>query len=165
MLDSDESGVTYTEVSSTFEGLSDIGSTGVIAPPSPDYIPGPEEPQSPPSPDFVPKHAYLEFMPLEDEVLPAEELLLPAAVSPTTKSPGYILESGPEEDPEEDDDEDPEEDPVDYPVDGGDDGDDEAEPSEDNKDDDVDIEANDDEKEEEHPAPADSAAVALPAAD
>ncbi|GKE85038.1 hypothetical protein Tco_1558780 [Tanacetum coccineum] len=65
MSDSDESMVTYTEVSSPFEGLSDIGSPGVVgpeheglpcmlddpyvqvalyAPPSPDYIPGPEEP-------------------------------------------------------------------------------------------------------------------------
>ncbi|GKA05164.1 hypothetical protein Tco_0684284 [Tanacetum coccineum] len=42
MLDSDESGVTYIEISSTFEELSDIGSPGVA--PSPDYIPGPEEP-------------------------------------------------------------------------------------------------------------------------
>ncbi|GKF33801.1 hypothetical protein Tco_0107001, partial [Tanacetum coccineum] len=65
----------------------------------------------------------------------------------------------------EDDDEDPEEDPVDYPADGGDDGDDEDESSEDDEDDDeVDIEADDDE-EEEHPAPADSAVVALPTAD
>ncbi|GJR90500.1 putative reverse transcriptase domain-containing protein [Tanacetum coccineum] len=67
-----------------------------------------------------------------------------------------------EELPEENDDEDPEEDPVDYPVDGGDDGDDEDESSEDDEDDDeVDIEVDDDE-EEEHPALADSAVVALP---
>ncbi|GKE38535.1 hypothetical protein Tco_1461940, partial [Tanacetum coccineum] len=64
LSDSDESGVTYTEVSSPFEGLSDIGSPRVDdheylelpgmledpyveaafqAPPSPDYMPGPEE--------------------------------------------------------------------------------------------------------------------------
>ncbi|GJX87854.1 putative reverse transcriptase domain-containing protein [Tanacetum coccineum] len=76
MSDSDESGVTYTEVSSPFEGLSDIGSpraddheylelpwmpedpyveAALQAPPSPDYVPGPEEPeQAPPSPDYVP---------------------------------------------------------------------------------------------------------------
>ncbi|GJV36479.1 putative ribonuclease H-like domain-containing protein [Tanacetum coccineum] len=105
MSDSDESGVIHTEISSLFEGLSDIGSPGVIrhehkglpwmlddpyvqvalqSLPSPYYIPGPEEPQSPPLPDFVPKP------------------------------------SDPEADPEEDDDEDPEEDPVDYPADGGD---------------------------------------------
>ncbi|GKB41869.1 hypothetical protein Tco_0886811 [Tanacetum coccineum] len=65
MSDSDESGVTHTEISSPFEGLSDIGSPGVVgpeheglpwmlddmyvqialqAPPSPYYMPGPEEP-------------------------------------------------------------------------------------------------------------------------
>ncbi|GJR67060.1 hypothetical protein Tco_0013125 [Tanacetum coccineum] len=135
-----------------------------IGPPSPDYIPDPEEPQSPPLPDFVPDPVYPEFMPLEDEILPAEEQPLPTIDSPTADSPGYILESDPEEDPKEDDDEDPEEDPADYPADGGDDGDDEDEPSDDDKDEEVDIEADDDE-EEEHPAPLDSTAVALPAID
>ncbi|GJY25699.1 hypothetical protein Tco_0400425, partial [Tanacetum coccineum] len=159
MSDSDESGVTYTEISSTFEELSDIGSPGVV--PSPDYIPGPEEPQSPPPLDYVPEPIYPEYMPQEDEVFPAEEQPLPAAASPTAQSPDYVPESDPEADPEEDDDEDPEEDPVDYPADGGDDGDDEEGSSED---DDMDIEADDDE-EEEHPAPADSVVVALPAAD
>ncbi|GJY06866.1 hypothetical protein Tco_0373920 [Tanacetum coccineum] len=185
MSDSDESGVTHTEISSPFEDLSDIGSPGVVgpeheglpwmlddpyvqvalqAPPSPDYIPGPEEPQSPPLPDFVPEPVYPEYMPQEDEVFSAEEQPLPAAASPTAQSPDYVLESDPEADPEEDDDEDPKEDPVDYPADGGDDGDDEDESSEDDEDDDdVDIEADD--EEEEHPAPADSAVVALPAAD
>ncbi|GJX93973.1 hypothetical protein Tco_0348559 [Tanacetum coccineum] len=181
MSDSDESTVTYTEVSSPFEGLSDIGSPGVVgpeheglpwmlddpyvqvalqAPPSPDYIPGPEEPQSPPLPDFVLEPVYPEYMPQEDEVFLAEEQPLPAAASPTAQSPDYVSES----DPEEDDDEDPEEDPVDYPADGGDDGDDEDEPSDDDEDEEVDIEA-DDQEEEEHPTPADSTVVALPAAD
>ncbi|GKD33550.1 hypothetical protein Tco_1249059, partial [Tanacetum coccineum] len=106
------------------------------APPSPDYVPGPEEPeQAPPLPDFVPELVYPEFMPLEDE-------------------------SDPEEDPEEDDEEDPEEDPVDFLADGGDDGDDEDESSDDDEDDDVDIKGD---EEEEHPDPADSTAVALPA--
>ncbi|GKG33992.1 hypothetical protein Tco_0434151, partial [Tanacetum coccineum] len=76
----------------------------------------------------------------------------------------YVLESDPEEDPEEDDDEGPEEDPVDYPADGGDGGDDEDESSEDDEDEEVDIKA-DDEEEEQHPAYADSTAVALPAID
>ncbi|GJU83772.1 hypothetical protein Tco_1286137 [Tanacetum coccineum] len=40
------------------------------APLSPDYVSGPEYP---PSPDFVPDPVYPEFMPPEDEVLPAEE--------------------------------------------------------------------------------------------
>ncbi|GJX70474.1 ribonuclease H-like domain-containing protein [Tanacetum coccineum] len=119
------------------------------APPSPDYVSGPEYP---PSPEFVPEPVYPEFMPLEDEILLAEEQPLPATDSPTADSPGYILESDPEEDLEEDDDEDPEEDPADYPADGGDDDDDEVEPSDDDKDEEVDIEA-DDKEEEEHPAP------------
>ncbi|GJT20624.1 hypothetical protein Tco_0890561 [Tanacetum coccineum] len=181
MSDSDESGVTYTEVSSPFEGLSDIGSpraddheylelpwmpedpyveAALQAPPSPDYVPGPEEPeQAPPSPDYVPgpEHA-------DDEIV-AEDQPYAEDASPTAQSPDYVPESDPEADPEEDDDEDPEEDPVDYPADGGDDGDDEDEPSEEDEDDDVDIEADEDEEEEEHPAPADSVVVALPAAD
>ncbi|GJS05885.1 hypothetical protein Tco_0362681 [Tanacetum coccineum] len=147
MSDSENSTVTYTE-----------------APPSPDYVPGPEEPeQAPPLPDFVPEPVYLEFMPPEDEVLPAEEWPLPTAASPTANSIGYVPESDPDEDLEEDDDEDPKEDPADYPADGGDDGDDEDELSDDDEDDDVDIEG--DEDEEDHPALVDSTAVALPAVD
>ncbi|GJW66608.1 hypothetical protein Tco_0121032, partial [Tanacetum coccineum] len=102
-------------------------------------------------------------MPPEDEVFLVEEQPLPAAVSPTADSPGYVFESDPEEDLEEDDDEDPEEDPTDYPADGGDDDDDEDESSDDEEDDDVDIEG--DEEEEEHLAPADSTAIALPTVD
>ncbi|GJS96665.1 putative reverse transcriptase domain-containing protein [Tanacetum coccineum] len=178
MSDSEDSTVTYTVVSSPFGVLSDIGSSGVDGPPmmpedpyayvvaafqalpSPDYVLGPEYP---PSPKFVPESVYLEFMPPEDEILPAEEQPLPVVVSLTTDSPGYVPESDSEEDPEEDDDEDLEEDPADYPADGGDDGDDEDESSDDDEDDDVDIEG--DEEEEEHPAPADSTAVALPVVD
>ncbi|GKE40067.1 hypothetical protein Tco_1463472 [Tanacetum coccineum] len=162
MSDSDELGVTYTEVSSLFKGLLDIGSPRADdheylelpwmlkdpypeqAPPSPDYVPGPE-------------HA-------DDEIV-AEDQPYAKDASPTAQSPDYVLESDTEADPKEDDDEDPEEDPVDYPTDGGDDGDDEDEPSEEDEDDDVDIEADEDEEEEEHPAPADSVVVALPATD
>ncbi|GKF53917.1 hypothetical protein Tco_0160827, partial [Tanacetum coccineum] len=172
MSDSKDSMVTYTAVSSPFGGLSDIGSSRVDGPPV-----MPEDPyayvvdafQAPPSPDYVPVHGYPllpnfvseqvypEFMPLEDEVLPAKEQPLPATVPPTANSPGYV----PESDPEEDDDEDPKEDPADYPANGGDDGDDEDESSDEDEDDkDVDIEG---EEEEEHLAPADSTAVALPA--
>ncbi|GJW55895.1 hypothetical protein Tco_0099980 [Tanacetum coccineum] len=163
MSDSEDSTVTYTEISSPYEDLSDIGSPGAEGPifqdpPSPDYVPGPEEPeQAPPSPiyvPFVPEPVYPEFL-LEDDVLPAEEQPLPVAASPTTESPGYIPESDPKEDPEEDDEEDPEEDPADYPADRGDDRDDE-EPSDDDDDDD------DDAEEEEHLAPADPAAAPAP---
>ncbi|GJS58556.1 hypothetical protein Tco_0653340 [Tanacetum coccineum] len=151
--DSEHSTVTYTSVSFPVEDDSDIGSPGIDGPPmmpedpyayimaayevppspdyipgpevppSPDYIPGPEEPQSPPPLDFVPEPMYPEYMPQEDEILPAEEQPLPAtAASPTADSPGYVPESDLEEEPEEDD-EDPEEDPADYPADGDDDDD------------------------------------------
>ncbi|GJW77902.1 hypothetical protein Tco_0139584 [Tanacetum coccineum] len=104
------------------------------APPSPDYVPGPEEPkQAPLSPEFVPEPVYLEFMPSKDDVLLSEEKQLPIVASPTADSPGYIPESDPEEDPEEDDDEDPEEDPADYPTDRDDE--EEEEPSRDEADD------------------------------
>ncbi|GKG11645.1 hypothetical protein Tco_0345882, partial [Tanacetum coccineum] len=83
---------------------------------------------------------YPEYMPQEDEILPAEEQPLPAtAASPTADSPGYVPESDLEEELEEDD-EDPEENPADYPVDGDDDDD----------------EDEDEDEEEEHPAPANS---------
>ncbi|GJW20863.1 hypothetical protein Tco_0031485 [Tanacetum coccineum] len=165
--DSKDSTVTYTEVSSPFADLLDIGSPRVDgppvmpedpyayvvaafqAPPSPDYVPSREEPeQAPPSPVYV---------------LSAKEQPLPAALSPTADSIGYVPESDPEEDPEEDDDEDPEEDPANYPADGGDDGDDEDESSNDDEDDDVDIE--EDKEEEEHLALGDSTIVALSAID
>ncbi|GJV19790.1 hypothetical protein Tco_1368810 [Tanacetum coccineum] len=60
MSDSEVSTVTYTELSSPYEDLSDVGSPGVEGPifqdpPSPDYVPGPEEPeQAPPSPIYIP---------------------------------------------------------------------------------------------------------------
>ncbi|GJW53624.1 hypothetical protein Tco_0097709 [Tanacetum coccineum] len=120
---------------------------------------------------------YLEFMPPEDEILPAEEqptqhlfyfhpLASTALISRHISNlrhhaifPSPILRRI----RREDDDEDPEEDPANYPADGGDEGDDEDEPSDEDEDDEVDIEADD--EEEEHPAPADSTAVALPAID
>ncbi|GJZ19944.1 hypothetical protein Tco_0556534 [Tanacetum coccineum] len=72
-------------------------------PPSPDYIPGPEEPeQAPPSPVYLPyvsEPVYPEYIPPEDDVLLAEEQPLHVATSPTAESPGYIPESDPEEDP------------------------------------------------------------------
>ncbi|GKD17892.1 hypothetical protein Tco_1207050, partial [Tanacetum coccineum] len=169
MSDSEDSTVTCTAVSNLFEGLSDIGSPGVDgllvmpedpyayvvaafqAPPSPNFVPGTEEPeQALLSPEFVPKLVYPEFMPLKDEVFPAEERPLPVAVSPTADLPRYIVDSDSEED-EEDPKEDPEEDPTDYPADGGDDDDDDDESSDDDEDDDDDVE-----KDEEHLALVDS---------
>ncbi|GJZ87577.1 hypothetical protein Tco_0659187 [Tanacetum coccineum] len=141
--DSEDSTVTYTEVSSPFEDLSDIGSPRVIvheydglpmmpedlyayvevvlqAPPSPDYVPGPEEPeQAPYPPDFVPEPVYPEFMPPKDD-----------------------------EDSKEEDDEDP----ADYPTDRDDDDEEEEESY---GDDANDKEEDEDEEEEEHLALAD----------
>nr|GEX26385.1 hypothetical protein [Tanacetum cinerariifolium] len=101
------------------------------APPSPDYIPGPKAPPSPdyilgpeapPLPDYIPGPEYPEYLPPADDVLPAEEQPLPAAVSPTAESPGYITESEPEMEPEEDDGDDKksEEDSIDYLTSRGD---------------------------------------------
>ncbi|GJY36752.1 hypothetical protein Tco_0422130 [Tanacetum coccineum] len=130
------------------------------APPSLDYVPGPEEPeQAPPSPDYVPSPEHA-----DDEIVVEDQPYAEDAL-PTAQSPDYVPESDPEADLEEDGDEDPEEDPIDYPADGGDDEDDEDEPSEEDKDNDIDIEADEDEEEEEHPAPADSVVVALPTTD
>ncbi|GJZ62139.1 hypothetical protein Tco_0618276 [Tanacetum coccineum] len=130
------------------EELSDGGSPRVIvygydglpiqpvAPPSSDYVPGPEHP---PSLDYVPGP--------EHPPSPAEPL--PVDASLVALSSGYVADFDLEEDPEEDH--------ADYPADGGD-GDDE--PSDDNNDtDDEDeepFEDEDDDEEEEHLALADS---------
>nr|GEZ59501.1 putative reverse transcriptase domain-containing protein [Tanacetum cinerariifolium] len=198
-MSSASSAVTYTSVYTDFESgrvfwgadeeLSDGGSPWVIvygydglpmlpvAPPSPDYIPGPEEPQTPPAPqdedehelvfiqphdpDFVPEPIYPEYIPPEDEhILPAEEQPLPPVVSPTTESPGYVAESDPEEDPEEYGDDEIKDGPVDYPMYGGDDGDDDDENSS-GYDADNEYEDEEDEEDEEHLAPADSTERAL----
>ncbi|GKB49710.1 hypothetical protein Tco_0900463 [Tanacetum coccineum] len=141
------------------EEISDGGSPRVIvygydglpmqpvAPPSPDYIPGPEEPQTPPVPHD------------EDEREPIS--LLPPVDSPTAESPGYVVESDPEEDPKEYEDDETEDGPLDYPMDGGEDRDDDDGDSHgDNADDkDEDEEDEYEEEEEEHLAPADSAVI------
>nr|GEY76347.1 hypothetical protein [Tanacetum cinerariifolium] len=139
----------------------DFTVTYTTALPPPDYVPGPEEPeQAPPLPvyiTYVPKPVYPEYIPLEVDVFPAEEHPLPTAASPTAESPGYILESDPDEDPEEDDDEDPEEDPTDYPADHDDEEEEEEEPSGDDADEEnEEQDKDDDDEEEEHPSSADS---------
>ncbi|GKB86853.1 hypothetical protein Tco_0959125 [Tanacetum coccineum] len=155
-MSSASSAVTYTSVYTDSEPgrvfwgadeeISDGGSPRVIvlgydglpmqpvAPPSPDYIPGPEDLQTPPvpqdederepmfiqphDPDYVPEPIYPEYIPLEDEhVFLVEEQPLPPVVSPTAESPGYVVESDPEEDPEEYEDDETEDGPVDYPMD------------------------------------------------
>nr|GFC44736.1 hypothetical protein [Tanacetum cinerariifolium] len=127
MSDSEDSTVTYTTVSSPYEGRPGDISPGVDGPPEPE--------QAPPSPvykPYVPESVYPEYIPPEDDVFPAKEQPLPGAATPTTDSPGYIPESDPDEDPENDDDKDPEEDPADYPADHDDD--EEEEPSRDDAD-------------------------------
>ncbi|GJU63245.1 hypothetical protein Tco_1245080 [Tanacetum coccineum] len=107
------------------------------------YVPGSEYP---PSLDYVPGLEYPEYVAPSDDKVPIEDQPLPADASPTALSPGYVVDSDPEEDPEED----PKEDPTNYPADGGDDDndDDEEEASE--------------EDEEEHLAPIDSTASTPP---
>nr|GEZ54326.1 putative reverse transcriptase domain-containing protein [Tanacetum cinerariifolium] len=172
------------------EELSDGGSPRVIvygydglpmlpvAPPSPDYIPGPEEPQTPPTPqdedehepmfiqphdpDFVPEPMYPEYVPLEDEhILLVKEPPLPPVVSPTAESPRYVVESDPEEDPEEYEDDETEDGPIYYPMDEGDDrdDDDDGDSSGDDADNEDEDEEGEEEEEEEHLAPADSTIV------
>nr|GEX53011.1 hypothetical protein [Tanacetum cinerariifolium] len=97
MSDSDESGVTYTDISSPFEELSDIGSpraddhehlmlpemleepyveVALQEPPSPDYIPGPEEPeQEPPSPDYVSESDFEAHPEDDDDEDPEDDLM------------------------------------------------------------------------------------------
>nr|GFA19821.1 hypothetical protein [Tanacetum cinerariifolium] len=115
MSDSKDSTVTYTEVSSPFEGLSDIGSPRFVVhgydglpwmpedpyveaalqdPPSPNYVPGPEHP---PTPEFVSEPVYPEFMPPEDDTFPAEEQPLPTTIPspPLPVSPPLLVSSPP----------------------------------------------------------------------
>ncbi|GKF73785.1 hypothetical protein Tco_0220117, partial [Tanacetum coccineum] len=129
-------------------------------PPSPDYVPGPEHPPSPDEVPYVPEAEYPEYLVPSDAETPLEDQPLPANASPTALSLGYVADSNPDEDPEED----PEEDHVDYPADGRD-GDDE--PSDDDDDDDTDdedeepFEDEDDDEEDEHLALADSSAIPI----
>ncbi|GKG09326.1 hypothetical protein Tco_0338072, partial [Tanacetum coccineum] len=112
------------------EEISEGGILRIIVSPSPDYIPGPKDPQTLPVPQD------------EDEREPifqlrsSHYLLLIYLLS---ESPGYVTESDPKEDPEE-----TEDGPVDYPIDGGDDGEDD---DDDSSGDDADGEDEDDEDE------------------
>nr|GFA41803.1 hypothetical protein [Tanacetum cinerariifolium] len=130
------------------------------APPSPDYIPGPEappspdyipEPKAPPSPDYIPRLEYPEYLSPADDVLSVEEQPLSAILSPTVESPGYIMDSEPEMEPEEDgDDEKSEEDSIDYLASRGDDNaDDDGDDLSKDDADDEDKEESSDTKEEE----------------
>nr|GEU39972.1 reverse transcriptase domain-containing protein [Tanacetum cinerariifolium] len=124
MSDSEHSTVTYKSISGD-DGSLDLGSPGVIVyrydglPMMPEDLYAYVEAaiQEPPPSYFVPEPVYPEFMPPEDDVLPAKEQPLPAAILPTADLPGYINESN----PEEEDNEDPKEDTANYPADRDDD--------------------------------------------
>ncbi|GJT17528.1 hypothetical protein Tco_0876234 [Tanacetum coccineum] len=116
------------------------------APPSPNYVPGPEHP---PSPDYVPGPKYPEYLVPPDDEVPIEDQPLPTNASPTALSSGYAADSDPSE-----------EDLADYPTN---EGDDEEESSEDDDDEEKDEAFEEDEEEEEHLASADS--TTLPAID
>ncbi|GJX65517.1 hypothetical protein Tco_0299860 [Tanacetum coccineum] len=172
-MSSASSAVTYTFVIIYgYDGLP----LQPVAPPSPDYIPGPQDPQTPPvpqdedvrepmfvqthDPDYVSEPVYPEYIPLEDEhVFPAEEQPLSPVDSPNVELPRYITESNLKEDPEEYEDDETEDGPVDYPIDGGDDGDDDEGDSSGDDADDEDEDDEDEDEEEEHLAPADSTIV------
>ncbi|GJV62502.1 hypothetical protein Tco_1473330 [Tanacetum coccineum] len=122
MSDYEDSTVTYTEVSSPFADLSDIGSPGVDGPP---VMPDDPYAYAPPSPvyvPYVPEPAYPEFMPLRIEGTLDGRRKQPCCCSLTTM---LIVR---------------------------DDGDDEDESSDDDEDDDVDIEGDEEEEEHPAPA-------------
>ncbi|GJY90425.1 hypothetical protein Tco_0505621 [Tanacetum coccineum] len=149
-MSSASSAVTYTSV------YTDSEPGRPIAPPSPDYKPGLEEPHTPPVPQDEDEQ--------DEHVFPVKEQPLPPVVSPTVESPGYVTESDPKEDPKEYEDDETEDGPVDYPIDGGEDGDDDDDNSpgddaDDEDEDEEDKDEEDEEEEEEHLAPADSAVV------
>nr|GFD31530.1 hypothetical protein [Tanacetum cinerariifolium] len=108
---------------------------------------------------------YPEYLPPADDVLPAEEQPLPAAISPTAESPGYITDLEPEMDPEEEDrdNEESEEDSIDYPTSKGDDdaNDDGDELSDDDANDKDEEESSDREEEEEEHLALTVSALAL----
>nr|GEZ42423.1 hypothetical protein [Tanacetum cinerariifolium] len=116
-----------------------------VAPPSPDYITGPEEPQKPPAPLDEDEHELMFIQPHDPDFM----------LEPIY--PEYVAESDPEEDPKEYEEDETEDGPVGYPMDGGDDGDDDDGNSSGYDADDKDEEEED--EEEEHLAPADSAVV------
>nr|GFA31145.1 hypothetical protein [Tanacetum cinerariifolium] len=99
-------------------------------PPSPNYVPGPEHPPSPVEIPYVPEPEYPEYLVPYDVEAHLEDQPLPADASPTATTPGYV--------PFDDDDDDTDEE--------------DEEPFEDEE---------DDKEEEEHRALADSSAVSI----
>nr|GEW07234.1 hypothetical protein [Tanacetum cinerariifolium] len=115
-----------------------------VAPPSPDYIPGPEEPRKPPAPQDEDEHEPMLIQPHDPDFMP-EPIY-----------PEYVAESN----PEEYEDDETEDGPVDYPMNEGDDVDDDDDNSSGYDADDKDEDEEDEEEEKkEHLASADSAVV------
>nr|GFA31542.1 hypothetical protein [Tanacetum cinerariifolium] len=103
MLSDSHATITYTSMSSYevivngyfemhMDPLNPYVQLIIEAPPSPEYIPRPEAPplrdyipgpEAPPSPNYIPGPEYPENLPPADDVLPAEEQPLLAALSPT----------------------------------------------------------------------------------
>nr|GEW03246.1 putative reverse transcriptase domain-containing protein [Tanacetum cinerariifolium] len=136
-----------------------------VAPPSPDYVLGPEHPLSlnyvpgpehPPSPaeiPYVPEPKYHEYLAPSDDEAPLEDHPLPADASLITASPDYVVDFDPEEDPEDDQ--------ADYPADGGDGDDEPFDDDDDTYDEDSEEEPFEDEEEEEHLALADPSDIPI----
>nr|GFB65633.1 hypothetical protein [Tanacetum cinerariifolium] len=136
MSDLDESGVTYTDISSPFEELSDIGS---LRADDHEYLMLPEmledqyvevALQEPPSPDYIPESDF---------------------------------EVHPEDDDDEDPEEDPVDYPVDG-GDDGDDEEESSEDNDDEEDDKMDVEADEEEEEEHQLLPTLLLAISFPSA-
>nr|GEV11198.1 hypothetical protein [Tanacetum cinerariifolium] len=104
-----------------------------------DYVPGPEHPPSPIEIPYVPEPEYPEYLEPSKEEAPIKDQPLPADATPIAASPGYVTDFDPEEDPEEDH--------ADYPVDRGD-GDDYLSDDDDDDTDDEDEEPFEDEEED-----------------
>ncbi|GKD97279.1 hypothetical protein Tco_1381176, partial [Tanacetum coccineum] len=159
---SSSSTVTYTSVYSDSEPwrfqwvFDDEPEATADAPPSPDYVPGPEhllspdyvhgpeEPkQAPLSPEYVLEPEYPEYLAPSDGKALIEDQPLPADASPIALSPGYVANFDLKEDPKED--------PAYYPAGRGDNDDESSGVDADDEDE----EEDDDEEEEEHLAMAD----------
>ncbi|GKB05973.1 putative reverse transcriptase domain-containing protein [Tanacetum coccineum] len=113
-----------------------------VAPPSPNYIPGPKDPRTLPVPQDEDEREPMFVQAHDPDYVP--EPIYP-------DHPNNVLRSDPKIDLEEDKDDETEDSPIDYPMDGGDD--------EDDDDGDLSGDDADDEDEEEHLAPAESTVV------
>ncbi|GKG10273.1 hypothetical protein Tco_0339019, partial [Tanacetum coccineum] len=79
-----------------------------VAPLSPDYVPGPEEPeQALLLPEYVHELVYPKYLASLDDDIPIEYQPLSVDASPTALSPSYIADSYLEEDLKEDPEDDP----------------------------------------------------------